>query len=123
MDWRDLAKEHLASAQTLLIGGHWRGTVSRAYYAAYCGVTWKALQRGPITFRSGYQNPSHENIPGLIRNKCVPPGPQADALIESCTLLRFFRVDADYKPHLTIDDTIARDALREANLILAALGV
>ncbi len=123
MDWRDLANEHFASAQTLLLSGHWRGAVSRAYYATYCGVTWKALQRGPITFASGFQNPSHEAIPGLIRNRCVPPGSQADALIESCTLLRFFRIDADYKPHAPVDGAIARDVLREASLVLSALGV
>lgn len=123
MDWRDLAEEHFKSAQTLLLLGHWRSAVSRAYYATYCGVTWKALQHGPITFASGYQNPSHEAIPGLIRNKCVPPGPQANSITESCTLLRYFRVDADYKPHIPIDNELARDALREASLVLSALGV
>jgi uncharacterized protein (UPF0332 family) len=123
MDWRDLASEHFLSAQILLLNGHWRSAISRAYYATYCGVTWKALQRGPITFSSGYQNPSHEAIPGLIRNKCVSPGPQADALIESCTLLRYFRIDADYKPHSAVDGAIARDVIREASLVLSALGV
>jgi hypothetical protein len=76
-----------------------------------------------MTFATGYQNPSHEAIPGLIRNKCLPLGMQADDLIESCTLLRYFRIDADYKPHATVDATIARDVLREASLVLSALGV
>ena len=107
----------------MLLAGHSRGTVSRAYYATFCAVTWKALQRGPITFARGYQNPSHEAIPGLIRNKCLPPGPAADALVESCALLRFFRIDADDKPHAIIDGAIARDVLREASLVLSALGV
>jgi len=123
MDWRDLAKDHFQSAQTLLFAGHWRSAVSRAYYSSYCGVTWKALQKGPLTFAVGYQNPSHEAIPGLIRNKCVTPGPEANSLIESCVLLRYFRVEADYKPHISIDEGLARDVLREARLVLSALGV
>lgn len=123
MNWDDLSREHLASAEILLNSGKWRGTVSRAYYATYCAVVWKALLRGPITFATGYQNPSHEAIPGLIRNRCLPPGPTAENVIASCTLLRYFRIDADYKPHRSVDARLALDTLREAKVVLTALGL
>ena len=123
MNWEDLARERLTSAEILLNAGRWRGVVSRAYDATYCAVVWRALLRGPITFATGYQNPSHEAIPGLIRNKCLPPGPAADNMVDACTLLRYFRIDADYKPHRSIDARAALDTLREAKAVLAALGL
>lgn len=123
MTWEDLAREHLSSAEILLGVGRWRGVVSRAYYATYCAVVWKALLRGPITFATGYQNPSHEAIPGLIRNRCLPPGVATDNVVDACILLRYFRIDADYKPHRPIDARVAFDTLREAKAVLAALGL
>lgn len=123
MDWSELAKDHLASAESLLVKRHWRSAVSRCYYATYCAVTWKALLRRPISFSRGYQNPSYEAISGLVRNKCGLDDNEAAKISEACALLRYFRVDADYKPQVDFDQQVATEVFREATYVLSALEV
>ncbi|MDQ2688367.1 MAG: HEPN domain-containing protein [Armatimonadota bacterium] len=37
--WRELSEDSLKAAEALLREGHYRSSVSRAYYSAYCVAT------------------------------------------------------------------------------------
>lgn len=47
--WRhgkELSQDNLEAAQALLAGEHWRSSVSRFYYAAYCAVSQRLAEKG-----------------------------------------------------------------------------
>jgi hypothetical protein len=52
--------------------GHWRSSVSRSYYAAYCAVTSELVGRG-VSFPHGRKNPGHEQLPNLVLHNLTLP--------------------------------------------------
>ncbi len=111
--WRQLSDDSLLAAEILLQDGKYRSCVSRAYYAAYCAATHEIVQR-LTTFSHGWNNPTHELVPKYIRDNLPIAPAKKNAVITSITLLRYYRVDADYRPRTTIDEQIARDCIRTA---------
>jgi uncharacterized protein (UPF0332 family) len=101
------------AAEALLRDGHYRSSVSRAYYAAYCAATHEIVQK-LTTFSYGRKNPSHERVPTYIQNNLTITQSKKDAINTLVVLLRLFREDADYRPYLPVDEQIARECVRAA---------
>ena len=63
-----------------------------------------------MTFPQNRNNPSREQLPALV-----------EALRSLDKAKR--REDADYRPRIVVDRTIAKDAVRDANFVLSILGM
>lgn len=106
----------MLAAEALLREGRYRSCVSRAYYAAYCAATHEIIQK-LTTFSHGRQNPSHEKVPVYIQNNLTIPQARKDTAGTLYLILRLFREDADYRPHVPVDEQLARGCVRNAAAI------
>src|SRR4026208_974990 len=108
--WQELSQESLASAKTLVAEGRLRNSVSRAYYAAYAAVTAELTARG-MSFAHGWNNPAHEQVPDLVGNNLPLPRATRWRLRSSMRILRRAREDADYRPGVSVDQSLALNCL------------
>jgi uncharacterized protein (UPF0332 family) len=120
--WRDLSRECLEEARILLKEDHWRGSISRAYYAAYCAVTSDLAERG-IEFAHGWNNPGHDQLPQLVLHNTTWPRGVRYPVNRALRRLRNAREDADYRPAASIERRDALGYLRDASFVLRAMGV
>lgn len=111
--WRQMSEGALRGAEILLREGDYRGCVSRAYYAAYCAATSEIVKK-LTTFPHGWKNPTHEKVPVYVQNNLTIAQCKKDTLSTLIKTLRLFREDADYRPHIAVDEQIARDCIRDA---------
>lgn len=122
--WRNQATQSLQSAQLLFAAERYRDCASRAYYAAYQASTAVCVAHGDsINFLPGWNNPSHEQLPGLIRANGSVDVQNRRNIIRLLRILRSYREDADYRPGRTVDQVIARECLSGATAVLKYLGV
>jgi hypothetical protein len=91
--------------------------VSRSYYAAYCALTSRLVGRG-ITFAHQWNNPSHEQLPALVRNGLSLPPNTRRAFNRAIRRLRTARENADYRPGVRVDRADALAAVHDAILIV-----
>ncbi len=119
--WRELSLDSLQAAQKLLVEGHWRSSVSRSYYAAYCAVSGELVRRG-ASFAHGWNNPSHEQVPALVRTGLGLPLNTRRQLNQAIRRLRTARENADYRPRVRVDRADALGAVHDAILIVKTLG-
>ncbi len=96
--------------------GQYRSCISRAYYAAYCAATHEIVKK-LTTFTHGRANPAHEKVPMYVQNNLTVPQATKSTVNELITILRLFREDADYRPQAVIDETTARDCIRNAEAV------
>jgi uncharacterized protein (UPF0332 family) len=119
--WDDLSTEALRAANVLKKEGCYRGCVNRAYYSVYCAAAGRVVGKG-VKFRHGWQNPAHEQLPGLILARYAKVSETGRwELVKVLRRLRFVRTDADYRPRATVDETLARNALRDASYFLKTI--
>jgi uncharacterized protein (UPF0332 family) len=118
--WRELSLDSLLAAQVLLAAGHLRSSVSRSYYAAYCAISSELARRG-VSFARGWANPSHEQLPALVRNALVLSPNTRRQLNQAIRRLRTARENADYRPGVLVDRADAIAAVRDALMIVQAL--
>lgn len=111
--WREISEDALRAAEVLLREGHFRSSVSRSYYAAYCAATSEIVQK-LTTFSYGWKNPSHEKVPTYVQSNLTLPQAKKDTISTLIKTLRLFREDADYRPHVEVDEQTARDCVRDA---------
>lgn len=120
--WRRMSLVALQSARLLLDRSDFRGSVNRAYYAAYQGLTSLSVQRGD-PFGRGWNNPPHEQLPELIRNNGDLTVEVRRMINTQLNFLRNAREDADYRPGITVDRQVAARSLRSAAGILHLAGI
>jgi uncharacterized protein (UPF0332 family) len=120
--WRELSRDSLRAAQLLLEEGHLRSSVSRAYYAAYCAVSDQLSQRG-VSFAHGWNNPSHDQLPALVRNNLALAVNRRRQLSRAIRRLRTAREDADYRPGIAVDRTLALACVHDAIFVVETLEV
>ena len=120
MTWRQMAEDSLQVAEVLLRAGHFRGSVSRSYYAAYCATTGRIVQN-VTSFPFGWNNPPHQSVSRYVQNNLSLPQTVKNAVETNITLLRLFREDADCRPAKTIDELTARDCVRLSAGVLQLL--
>ena len=111
--WRELSEDSLLAAETLLQEGRYRSCISRAYYAAYCAATHEIVQK-LTTFSNGWNNPTHNLVPTYVQKNLTIPQVRKDSVSTLVTLLRFYRVDADYRPNIAVDKQTAQECIRAA---------
>jgi uncharacterized protein (UPF0332 family) len=117
-DWYDLSRQNLRAAEALCDKRLFRGSVSRAYYAAYCHATGRLAASG-VHFGGGYQNPQHKKLPTLVR-KNLAAKKMAD-VIKDLGILKSARVEAEYVPSAPVTAKLARHCLRYARTVISSL--
>lgn len=120
--WQELSLDCLHAAKMLSGGGHWRSSVNRSYYAAYCAVTSRLVERR-VSFAHGWNNPGHEQLPNLIGHNLPLPRNVRRRLQHLIRYLQEAREDADYRPGKTINRTTALECLHDAKMVLRYLEV
>ena len=119
--WLELSKDSMQAAKTLADAGHWRSSISRAYYAAYCAMTERFIERG-VRFPRGRRNPAHEQLLPLIRHNLKLDRAKRQRLSNYVRYLRAARENADYRPNADIDRQLALNCLRHARVIMKECG-
>jgi uncharacterized protein (UPF0332 family) len=118
--WEQLSEDSLRAAESLLREGRYRSCVSRAYYSAYCAATSEIVKK-LTTFSHGWKNPAHEKVPVYVQSNLILAQTKKDIIVKLITTLRLFREDADYRPHITVDEQIAKDCIRDATQLQKGL--
>jgi uncharacterized protein (UPF0332 family) len=114
--WEEMSRDSFIAAQKLLRENHYRSSVSRSYYAAYCAVTG-VLTRRKVSFPKGWNNPTHVQVVSLIKAHLrLFPGKQRQ-LGHALKFLRLGREDADYRPGKVVDRKEGIQYLKEAALV------
>ena len=120
--WRDAGETDYRSAQTLYASGDFRGTVNRAYYCAYRMCASVAVaHRDETQFPSSWNNPSHDQLPELIRNNGDLSVAVREQVIRGLRILRKEREVADYKPWRSVEKNTALIALSLASGVATLL--
>jgi uncharacterized protein (UPF0332 family) len=120
--WQEVSRECLQAAKRLVGDQYLRSSINRSYYAAYCAVTSELTVRG-VTFAHGWNNPAHEQVPDLILHNTTLPLNTRRRLRKLLRVLREAREDADYRPGITIDRTLALNCVRDAIAVLHYLEI
>ena len=123
--WSEMSNDSLAAAKVLLQKGHLRSCVSRSYYASYsCGTA--ALLAARTTVGDGARpNPSHHRLATLMKNNLDPIRFGAETrrdVSRRVRNLRRARELAEYDPAASIDRHLAVQCVRDASVVLAAIG-
>jgi uncharacterized protein (UPF0332 family) len=122
--WQSVARQVLRTSWLSLYGDDFRSAASRAYYAAYQAATAACFLHGDETlFPHGWNNPSHDQLPGLVRNNGDLEVETRRKIARQLRELRTFREDADYRPGRAIVRAQALHCAQEAESVLKALGV
>lgn len=117
--WDDLSRDAMLAATDLLRNDHVRSSMSRAYYAAYSAVAAR-MAKEAATFPHGWNNPSHDQIVRWLTFARQRLPRQA---VTAVRRLRFGRETADYRPRATLTRADAVRSIRDADLVLRAMGV
>lgn len=122
--WRKTAARTLTTAKALRDSGDPRSCVSRAYYAAYQAATAICIEHGDsASFPAGWNNPSHEQLPGLIASNGDLRIAVRRSVRRTLLMLRFLREDADYRVGRTVDAQTVATALIEASALFELLEI
>jgi len=122
--WLAVSRQVLRTAWLAFYGEDFRSTVNRAYYASYQAATAACVAHGDGgLFPHGWNNPSHDQLPSLIRNNGTLESETRRKIARLLRELRTFREDADYRPGRTILRAQALHCVQEATFVLEALGV
>jgi hypothetical protein len=86
-------------------------------------VVTSELVARDVRFARGWNNPPHEQLLNLITHNLALPQNVRRRLRKLIRILRHAREDADYRPGISVDRTIALDCIRDAIVVLKDLGV
>ena len=114
--WEAMSLERLRAAKALLDLGFYRDSISRSYCAATSIVIGSN-----VTFPFGRQNPSHDQLPGLILNAGSLPRSVRQKVKTRLYFLRYSRENADYRPHAPMDRALALDCILNAAAVIKLL--
>lgn len=120
--WRGMAEVTLQTAKLLRDQTDARSCVSRAYYAVYQLATSVCVVHGDEPqFPQGWNNPSHDQLPGLILNNGDYTRATRQTLRRILRELRILREDSDYRAGRTVDSQTVRTALAMADTAFGLL--
>ena len=122
--WYTLSRRVFSTAELAFADGDWRSAASRAYYAAYQAATGVCVAHGDaVKFPPQWNNPSHDQLPDLIRNNGDLPVFERRRISQSLVSLRSSREDSDYRLGVTVEKPDALKCLQQTANILRLLGV
>gem|GEM_PF-6339222 len=116
--WAEAGEDALQAARDCIVKERWRTAVSRSYYTAY-SLTASVLAKEGVDFPEDRVGPAHEPLPDLVRDhlkKLFAP----DTLHEVRRIITYLyksRLDAGYRPHLTVDKQAALRAEQQATAV------
>lgn len=121
--WLVTAYESSRAAKGLYRAGNYRSCTSRCYYSTYQTLTAICVTHGDTGhFPPEWNNPSHEQLPGLILNNGDLIQTDRRTIARLVRSLRYAREDADYRPGRTVDETTARNSIRDMLTVRKILG-
>ena len=88
----------------------------------YCAVTSGLVVRG-VRFGRSWHNPPPEHLLNLMTHNLTLPQDVRRRLRRRMRILRHAREDADYRPSMTVNRTMALDCRRDAIVVLQDMGV
>ncbi len=115
--WREMSQDCLQVAKLLLTESQWRSSINRSYYAAYCALSHALIHQG-VRFPHGWNNPTHEQLPALVRNGLPLSQPRRRPINQALRRLRYAREDSDYRPMAFVTKTVAMACIHDAELIV-----
>lgn len=121
--WLDISVDSAKAAQELSDSGRYRSSVSRAYYSAYALITG-IVARKDRTYSRGWRNPSHTQMIDLLEEIGRKNNWKPSRLYACQAHLRALyngRLDADYRPGLTVAEGQALTALGSLNFLMKKL--
>lgn len=122
MNWIDIARDNLAAARSL-VKTHPRSAVARAYYAAHSVLTQSLLNAG-YSPAANRQTPPHQRQGKLVSTHFHAWEPLRTKRVKQAISRAYSRrLDADYSAGVTMDDTVAREAVRDAHRLFVLLEV
>jgi hypothetical protein len=122
MTWADLGRDSLSAARVVRVA-YPRSGISRAYYAAHSALAQVLIDLG-YTTPANRQTQPHDAQPGLIRKYFSDRGARFVRELQA-VIRRLYaaRLDADYNRRVTIDEEVSLQAVRDAHVVFAMLGV
>ncbi len=120
MTWTEIALEQKAAASRLIVPDrvYPRAACSRAYYAVYALIA--SLAPPGMTFPRGWNNPSHDQLPEIIR---ALGRTDRATVLEILSRLRDSRVAADYGVGQSVSAVTAKERVRDCSELFVRLGV
>lgn len=115
--WQEMSQDNLKAAKHLLIAELFRRSISSSYYAAYSIITDELVAKG-VSFAHGWLNPAHEQLPELILNNLGLSRNTKHELRKALAILRKLRENADYRPTISADERLAREAIQLAQRVI-----
>lgn len=101
------AGEELQTAREMIGNGHYRASVSRAYYAMF-------YMASAALFSQSVQRSKHSGVESAFAEHLVKSGKIEAEYSRSYQRVRRLREEADYAERVAIDEAAARQALDEA---------
>jgi uncharacterized protein (UPF0332 family) len=120
--WLEMSLDRLEAARGLLTLERWRSSISRSYYFAYCAITEDLSDRG-VSYAHGWNNPTHDQLPVLIRHNMNLPVNTRRQLVRAVRRLRLARENADYRPAELIDRSLALACFHDTVFVLNTMGM
>lgn len=124
--WHDVARDSLLACKILLAQHRHRSAVSRAYFAAYAALAGELLPVMGARFRFSDNNPSHGQLPSLILHH-LPHRRFTESkrrnMRTALSNLWKARIQADYVPRVSVSESDARLAVKEACFLFQALSL
>lgn len=121
--WARLAADSLDAAGELYRAGRFRSSVSRSYFAGFSAVTHNLVMRG-ANFAPGREAPSHTSLREMVEANLGGLSRSRRHRLRSMLNESYaWRIDADYRPAVTVDRMLARNAMINASQVLGMLGI
>lgn len=121
--WRQLARDAVSAATVCRSASRARSAVSRAYYALYSAATAWLIDAGEAPPVRG--NWPHRELPTVVtlvlRRRKTSENRRRD-IVRNLRVCYSMRLDADYQPGRTVDDSVAGEAVRSALSAMRLLG-
>lgn len=123
MSWIDVAIDSLRGAGELRRLGRYRSSVSRAYFAAFAGLTARLTEAG-VVFGENAEAPAHSAVPDHISSNLPrQTRRKRQELKRLMHQLYEGRLVADYHASLTSDARSAKQALEASCCVLKILRI
>ena len=123
-NWMDMGRDSLEASRSLLEQGHWRSSVSRAYFGLYSLVTAQLLAQGFSAWRKGRENPDHQQILAMLEHNLIDSSKTSvkRQVRRASTTVQRARVVADYGSGQTVDRSLAVGVLRDVHFVARQMG-
>ena len=112
VEW-ELSQESMREGELMLANGLWRGTCSRAYYAAFHAAR-------ALLFSLGLQARSHEGVRHLFNEHFLRTGRLPLSLSRALARMESTREEADYEGAAIVTEEDARGQVEVARMFVDA---